>query len=42
MGPHRPVGSCCAAHDTGALFEDWLTRHYPNRRDRDGAHACDV
>ena len=21
-------------HDTGALFEDWLTRHYPNRRDR--------
>ena len=21
-------------HDTGALFEDWLTRHYPNCRDR--------
>ena len=21
-------------HDIGALFEDWLTCHYPNRRDR--------
>ncbi|MGB0569491.1 MAG: PA0069 family radical SAM protein [Paracoccaceae bacterium] len=21
-------------HDTGELFEDWLTRHYPNRLDR--------
>ena len=25
-------------HDTGALFEDWLTRHYPNRRDRVMGH----
>ena len=21
-------------HDTGALFEDWLSQHYPNLRDR--------
>ena len=21
-------------HDTGMLFDDWLSRHYPNRRDR--------
>ena len=22
------------SHDTGMLFDDWLSRHYPNRRDR--------
>ena len=25
-------------HDTGELFEDWLTRHYPNHRDRVMGH----
>ena len=29
-------------HDTEALFKDWLTRHYPNHRDRVIGHMRDM